>query len=95
MADVSETLTSASSSTSVMGKEVDVQVYDSSSFTGTFAIQRKMGASWYVVSDFDGTDCEETQTALPYSRTIKSGKAQEIRVTITSYTTGTLGVEIR
>lgn len=92
---VSTTLGSATQTSSVLGKEVDVQIYDSSSFSGTFQIQRKLGGSWYVCSDnLSGTTCEGTAADLPYARVIKNGKAREIRVAVTSYTSGTLGVEI-
>lgn len=93
---VSTTLSSAASSASVMGKVVDVELYDSSSFTGTWQVQRRIGSSWYVVSDSNTSSGLATGdgTALPYSVVVENAKARDVRCTVSAYTSGTLGVEI-
>lgn len=84
---ISTTLSSASSTDPVVGKVVDVHLYDSSSFDGTFQIQRRFNTNWRVVDS-------GTQADLPYDKVVENAHGKEVRVTVSAYTSGTLGVEL-
>jgi hypothetical protein len=84
---ISTTLSSATSTSQVLGKNVDVHLYDSSSFDGTWEVQRKINERWCIVAT-------GTETDLPYDRVCENGKALPVRVTVSAYTSGTLGIEM-
>lgn len=93
---VSTTLSSAAGTSPVLGKAFHVQLYDSSSFMGTWQVQRRLGGTWYVLNDPDTSSgyAQGTQSDLPYGKDIDAAKSGEYRVAVSAYTSGTLGVEI-
>lgn len=84
MADgASGTLASDGDSTEVQGLKVDVHLYDSSSFSGTFTVSRYMGGGWRTVAT--GTEAD-----LPYDKVVDNANIRRVKVT-TSSSSGTLG----
>lgn len=84
---VSTTLASATNTARVHGKLVDVHLYDSSSFSGTWQIRRYINGRACVVES-------GTAANLPYDAVVDNAKAHGVDVNISAYTSGTLGVEI-
>lgn len=86
-ASVTTTLNSAASTSTVLGQRVDVYLYDSSSFAGTWQVRSKINGRSCIVAT--GTEAD-----LPVAYVVESAKAREVDVNIPSSPTGTLGVEI-
>ncbi len=84
---VSTTLASATETSLATGRDLDVHLYDSSSFDGTWQIQR-------VINNRDCVVAEGTEADLPYDKVIENATARGVKVVVTTYTSGTLGVEI-
>lgn len=91
---IAETLSSATTSSEVRGRSVDVQC-DSNSFVGTYAIQRKIDATtgWVTATATDGTAYTFTDTGCDI--VAEAAGRSKWRVNVTAYTSGSIDVSIK
>jgi hypothetical protein len=91
---IAETLGSATSSSEVKARSVDIQA-DSNSFVGTFVVQRKLDATtgWVTATSTDGTPYEFTDAGCDI--VAEAAGRCKWRVTVTAYTSGSIDVSMK
>ena len=91
---IAETLSSATSSSEVKARTVDVQV-DSNSFVGTYSVQRKLDAvtGWTIVTDETGANQTFTDTGC--NIVAESAGRCKWRINVSAYTSGSIDVSIK
>lgn len=93
-AHIAETLSSATQSSEVRGRSVDIQC-DSNSFVGTYVVQRKLDATtgWVTATSNDGTAYEFTDTGCDI--VAEAAGRCKWRINVSAYTSGSIDVSIK
>lgn len=76
------TITATGATASVQDKSVDIHIADTSSFSGTIQVQRKVANTWVVSETITAAD-------MPYDRVMENGRALPVRLNCSAFTSGT------